>query len=119
MGDAGVRARPQRMVVEENRWQAVRHGLSAVFVGPFGKTVPATVAVDELLRRVSRDAAAMGASWALTHLRHLAERGGRATELRETLVRTDDAVAVARHLVELGLDDLVTRITPRRDLVTG
>ena len=117
--DTGVRARPQRMVVEENRWQAVRHGLSAVFVGPRGKAVPATVAVDELLRRVRRDAAAVGSSRALTYLHDLAERGGHATALRESLVRTDDAAAAARHLVKLGLDDLGTRTMPQHALVTG
>ena len=117
--DRGVRADPQRMIVEENRWQAVRHGMSAVFTGPRGRALPALDAVDELLRRVKRDAAAMGSSWALTHLRELAERGGRATDLRDILVRTDDAVAVTRHLVELGLGDLATPPSAARELVTG
>jgi carboxylate-amine ligase len=117
--DAGVRAQPQRMVVDENRWQAVRHGMSAEFVGPRGKAVPALKAVDELLTRVSDHAAAMGGSAALGHLHDLAARGGVATDLRQTMVRTDDAVAVTRHLVEMGQCDLPMPLAPRRELVAG
>jgi gamma-glutamyl:cysteine ligase YbdK (ATP-grasp superfamily) len=107
------------MVVEENRWQAVRHGMSAVFAGPDGRAVPARRAVDELLNRVKLDAVSAGGAWACAHLLDLADRGGHATAMRDTLVRTDDAVGVTRHLVELGLRDLVTSLAPARELVTG
>jgi gamma-glutamyl:cysteine ligase YbdK (ATP-grasp superfamily) len=107
------------MIADENRWQAVRHGMSAFFVGPGGTPVSAFEAVDELLVRVAEDAAAMGSGWTLVHLRALAERGGRAAELRDTMLRTDDAVAVTRHLVDLGLRDLETTPSAGRELVTG
>jgi carboxylate-amine ligase len=116
--DAGLRAQPQRTVVEENRWQAVRHGMSAVFAGPRGEAVPALAAVDELVSRVRLDAVT-GGTWACAHLRDLANRGGHATALRDTLVRTDDAVDVTRHLVELGLRDLGTLLAPPCELVPG
>jgi len=116
--DAGVRAQPQRMIVDENRWQALRHGMSAEFVGPRGKAVPAVKAVEHLLTRVSDDAAALGATSALGHLHELAARGGVATDLRDAMLRTDDAVQVTRHLVELGERDLPT-VTPARELVSG
>jgi carboxylate-amine ligase len=116
---SGVRTHASRMIADENRWQAVRHGMSAFFVGPQGSPVSAFEAVDELLVRVAEDAAAMGSGWTLGHLRALAERGGRAAELRDTMLRTDDAVAVTRHLVDLGLRDLETTPSAGRELVTG
>jgi carboxylate-amine ligase len=117
--DAGVRPRTHRMLVEENRWQAVRHGMTAAFVGPRGKAVPALQAVDELLVRVSDDAAAIGAMSALGHVHDLAARGGVVTDLRDTMRRTDDAGAVTRHLVELGQRDLPDPATSPRELVAG
>jgi carboxylate-amine ligase len=117
--DAGVRATAQRTLVDENRWQAVRHGMSAEFVGKRGRAVTAVTAVDEVLRRVSDDAAALGADDALTHLHELAVRGGVAASVRDTMMRTDDAVAVTHHLVELGQRDLPTLVAPSRELVAG
>jgi carboxylate-amine ligase len=115
--DAGLRSRSQRMLVEENRWQSVRHGMSAVLIGARGKAVPALQAVDELLTRVSDDAAAVGAGCSLSHVYDLAARGGVAADLRDTMMLTDDAVAVTRHIVELGQRDLPTPLTSSRELV--
>ena len=117
--DAGVRSHSQRMLIEENRWQSVRHGMSATLINARGKAVPALMAVDELLARVSDDAAAVGAGWALSHLHELAARGGVAADLRETMMHTDDAVAVTRHIVEVGQRDLPAPSTPTRELVAN
>jgi carboxylate-amine ligase len=119
--DAGVRAHSPRMITDENRWQAVRYGMSAEFVGARGKAVTALKAVDELLTRVSDDAAVLGADPALPHLHELARRGGVAADLRDTMMRTDDAVAVMRHIVEIGQRELPspTPTTPARQLVAG
>ncbi len=117
--DAGVRTDTDRMITDENRWQALRYGMSATFIGSHGRATPARDAVEELLARVASEVAAGGSSWALGHLADLAARGGRATDLRDGFVQTDDARAVARHLVELGERDLVTPIDVGPELVSG
>jgi len=104
--DHGERVAAERMIVGENRWQAVRHGMSATFVGTRGRPVAARAELDSLLSSVTEDAAAVGATWVLHHLSDLADRGGPATAIRDRFVVTDDPREVTRHLVDTGADSV-------------
>ena len=117
--DAGIRPAADRMITDENRWQALRHGMSATFASPRGRATTAREAVDELLGRVADEAGASGSRWALDHLADLAARGGRATDLRDRFLLSDDPRAVTRHLVHLGERDLITPIDLDSELVSG
>jgi len=104
--DHGERVAAERMIVGENRWQGVRHGMSATFVGSRGRPVAARAELDSLLSRVAEDAAAVGATWVLHHLSDLADRGGPATAIRDRFVVTDDPLEVTRHLIDTGADSV-------------
>jgi carboxylate-amine ligase len=69
-------ARANRLIVAENRWLAIRHGLRAPLVHDGQKNARALV--HELLDRVAGDAAAMGGDWALAQIVDLLERGSSA-----------------------------------------
>jgi glutamate---cysteine ligase / carboxylate-amine ligase len=110
--DEGVRAAPQRFLVTENRWAAIWHGMEASFAHPNGDVSHARADVDELLSRVSDDANALSGDWALHHLSDLADAGGPAARLRDTLSRTGDPVEVAREQVRSTNPD--TDVAPPR-----
>lgn len=116
--DAGSRRRSERLLTEENRWQALRHGMQATFVRD-GSAVSAREAVDELLDRVALDAHALGGGWALDHLDDLAESGGRAATIRERFLGTADARDAARSLVEIGERCIMTPLEGEPELVPG
>jgi len=97
--DAGIRPAPERFLLAENRWQAVRHGLAARLVGPDGEPAPARELVDRLMLRVADDLGAVGAEWAAAVLTETARGGGRAAGLSESLRRTGDLAAVTRSLL--------------------
>src|SRR6266511_1573790 len=54
-----------RLVVNENRWLAIRHGLRARMVTGSGDAVGVRDLVSDLLERVEDDAAALGNEWVL------------------------------------------------------
>jgi carboxylate-amine ligase len=65
-----------RFVVSENRWLAARHGLSAPLVrSGLGSSATARTLLAELLERVSDDADAVGASWALERVQAILQGG--------------------------------------------
>ena len=108
--DDGRRVRVDRFIAEENRFQALRNGLSATFADDRGQPSPARASVDALFERVRDVARQTGSGWVLDHLADLARRGGPATAIRDTFLLTDDAVAVARALVRQAEDDLVDNL---------
>jgi carboxylate-amine ligase len=99
--DEGLRVEPHRFLVAENRWMAIWQGMHARFAQPNGDVVTARAAVEELLERICDDATALRTDWALAHLTDLADSGGPATRLRETLIRTGDPVEVMHELIEM------------------
>jgi glutamate---cysteine ligase / carboxylate-amine ligase len=100
--DQGERVESPRLLVDENRWQAVRHGMSATLVGRNGAPVTARAALDTMLDAVAEDATSVGAAWVLDHLSDLADRGGPAVAVRDRFVLTDDAREATVYLVETG-----------------
>jgi glutamate---cysteine ligase / carboxylate-amine ligase len=68
------------LLLEENRWRAQRYGLAGSLIDlARGELVPITQLVDELLRLVAEDAAALGCEAEIRHLRglaHVAISGG-------------------------------------------
>lgn len=117
--DMGLRPESERVLAAENRWQAVRHGMSAVFARPAG-AMTARHALDELILRVAGATGWGVESWIPDRLTELAASGGRATELRDRFVSTDDLVDVVGHLVDLGERDLTSSVdVPVPELATG
>jgi glutamate---cysteine ligase / carboxylate-amine ligase len=98
--DAGDRVVPHRFLVAENRWQAIWKGMDAVFAR-HDATVPARVAVDEMLDRAATDAAALHTAWALQHLDELADHGGPAARERDLFAHNADPAAIMRERVTL------------------
>jgi glutamate---cysteine ligase / carboxylate-amine ligase len=106
--DAGRRCRADRFMVGENRWLALRHGMDARLVAAHGEAAPAACMVDELLDRVSADAAAVGAGWALDHVARLARDGGGATALRQLRAEVGSYPALLRRMVDISSGQLPT-----------
>lgn len=97
--DAGVRTVPERFVLAENRWEAVRYGLAARLAGPCGTSAGAADLVAPLLRRLDEDLHAVDAAWVVPVLTDLARDGGSPARLRAAFRAGSDLLAVTRSLL--------------------
>ncbi len=98
----GIR-RANRLIVAENRWLTIRHGLRAPLIREGGGDAGARVLAGELLDRVAEDAAAADGDWVLRRIEGLLERGSSAerqvrsfrkgASLREILTELADETA--------------------------
>lgn len=99
-----------RMLIEENRWQAKRHGVHALFVDEVNgsRREPLPDALERLLDIVADDAHALGCTRDVEHARQIVARGTSADLQRQLYRARRDAGAsrsdacreVARWLIE-------------------
>lgn len=66
-----------RLLIEENRWQAKRHGIAAQFIDEFGSGERLAFAdrLEQLLALIAEDVAHFGCEDAIEHARLILERG--------------------------------------------
>ena len=92
---------PLRQLVEENKWQAARHGLDGYFIDyASARTVPIRRAVRDLVTRVRPAAVSLGSDAYLDGVETILERGTSAHRQRALYRRTGDLGAVVRDLRE-------------------
>jgi carboxylate-amine ligase len=102
--DEGHHPVADRLLVGENRWQALRHGLAGDLVVD-GSARSVRGVLDDLLARAAPHLDEAGRT--CDHVSDLADRGGRATELRELFLISDDPAAVVDRLADLNAADVV------------
>lgn len=66
-----------RLLIEENRWQAKRHGIAAQFIDEFGsgERLPFAERLEQLLALIAEDVAHFGCEDAVAQARRILERG--------------------------------------------
>jgi carboxylate-amine ligase len=90
-----------RILIAENKWRAVRHGLEAdLFDLARDRSTPARDAVRELVDRAAPAAARLGCEAELGEVERLLERGTGAEEQRHVGEQQGGLVAVARWTAE-------------------
>jgi carboxylate-amine ligase len=90
-----------RLLIAENKWRAVRHGLEAdLFDLERDRSVPAADAVRELVDRAAPAAARLGCEAELAAVERLLERGTGAEEQRQVSEEQGGLVGVARWVAE-------------------
>jgi glutamate---cysteine ligase / carboxylate-amine ligase len=90
-----------RILIAENKWRAVRHGLEAdLFDLEQDRSVPAADAVRELVDRAAPAAARLGCAAELAEVERLLERGTGAEEQRQVSEKQGGLVGVARWVAE-------------------
>lgn len=90
-----------RILIAENKWRAVRHGLQAdLFDLEQDRSVPAAVAVRELVDRAAPAAGRLGCEPQLAEVERLLERGTGAEEQRQASEDQGGLVGVARWVAE-------------------
>jgi carboxylate-amine ligase len=90
-----------RILIAENKWRAVRHGLKAdLFDLAQDRSIPAPEAVRELVERAAPAAARLGCEGELGQVERLLERGTGAEEQRRVSEEQGGLVAAARWVAE-------------------
>jgi carboxylate-amine ligase len=90
-----------RILIAENKWRAVRHGLQAdLFDLEQDRSIPAVDAVRELVDRAAPAAARLGCEAELAEVERLLERGTGAEEQRRATEEQGGLVGVARWVAE-------------------
>jgi carboxylate-amine ligase len=66
-----------RLLIEENRWQAKRHGIAAQFIDEFGsgERLPFAERLEQLLALIAEDVVHFDCGDAVAHARNILERG--------------------------------------------
>ncbi|MBK6727197.1 MAG: carboxylate-amine ligase [Xanthomonadales bacterium] len=69
-----------RLLIEENRWQAKRHGIAAQFIDEFGsgERMPLAERMEQLFALIADDVAHFGCEAAVAQARHILVRGSSA-----------------------------------------
>ena len=88
------------LVLEENRWRALRDGLQARLIDPDGEERPAPDAIRALVERCAPAAEALGCAEELELVEEILARGNGADEQRRIHAETGSLHAVARWLAE-------------------
>ncbi|MGZ4380231.1 MAG: carboxylate-amine ligase [Gaiellaceae bacterium] len=97
--DEAVPACPD-VVLEENRWRALRDGLNARLIDPEDGERGAPEAIRALVERCAPAAEALGCAGELELVEEILARGNGAEEQRRVHEETDSLAAVARWLAE-------------------
>ena len=101
----------RRMLIQENKWRAVRYGLDGMMID-FGKQkeVPTTDLIRELLDFVDPVLDDLGSRKEVEHIHTILERGTSADEQLRVYRETNDLKAVVDRLMELTLESVPTDI---------
>ncbi len=97
----------RRMLIQENKWRAVRWGLDGMMID-FGKQkeVPTRDLVRELLDFVDPVLDDLGSRKEIEHIHTILERGTSADEQLRVYCETDDLTAVVDRLIELTAENV-------------
>jgi carboxylate-amine ligase len=98
--DAATACHP--VLTHENKWQAARYGLAATVVDPIGgAAMPVAALIERTLRALAPHARELGSDAVLDAVRHILRDGNGARRQLAVYAREQDAVAVARDIVDL------------------
>ena len=102
-----------KMLIEENKWRAVRYGLDGKMID-FGKSreVPVRDLIRELLEFVDDVVNDLGSRKEISHIYTILERGTSADEQLQVWRKTGDLNAVADHLIEATMENVTCRGFP-------
>src|SRR5436190_8243993 len=106
----------RRMLIQENKWRAVRYGLQGKMID-FGKNkeVPVVDLVRELLDFVDEVVDDLGSRKELEHIHTILERGTSADDQLRVYRETNDLKAVVDHLIDLTAEN----VPQQADLTVG
>jgi len=101
------------MLIEENKWRAVRYGLAGKMID-FGKGTEVSVRdlVRELLEFVDDVTDDLHSRKEIRHIRTILDRGTSADEQLRVWRETGDINAVVDRLIELTMENVPREITP-------
>ncbi|HSE18471.1 MAG TPA: carboxylate-amine ligase [Pyrinomonadaceae bacterium] len=104
-----------KMLIEENKWRAVRHGLDGKMID-FGKgaEVPVRELIRELLEFVDDVIDDLRSRKEIRHIRTILNRGTSADEQLRVWHETQDIHAVVDRLIELTMENVPHEIPPAR-----
>ncbi|HEY0763459.1 MAG TPA: carboxylate-amine ligase [Pyrinomonadaceae bacterium] len=102
-----------KMLIEENKWRAVRYGLDGKMID-FGKgtEVPVRELIRELLEFVDDVIDDLRSRKEIRHIRTILERGTSADEQLRVWQETKDINAVVDRLIELTMENVPREVTP-------
>ncbi len=102
-----------KMLIEENKWRAVRFGLDGKMID-FGKgtEVPVRELIRELLEFVDDVIDDLRSRKEIRHIRTILDRGTSADEQLRVWDETEDINAVVDRLIELTMENVPREITP-------
>jgi carboxylate-amine ligase len=103
-----------RMLIEENKWRAVRYGLDGKIIDfGKGKEVPIRGVIRELLRFVDDVIDELGSRKEIDHIYTILERGTSADEQLRVWRETGDLKAVVDHLIKMTMENVSSEESPR------
>ncbi len=92
---------PLRQLVEENKWQAARHGLEGYFIDyRTHRTIGIRDAVRGLVSDLRETSESLGSSTCLNNVEKILKRGTSAHEQLDVFRKTGDLISVVDHLME-------------------
>jgi carboxylate-amine ligase len=101
----------RRMLIQENKWRAVRYGLDGMMID-FGKQkeVPTKDLIRELLEFVDDVLDDLGSRKEVEHIHTILDRGTSADDQLRVYKETNDLKAVVDRLMELTLENVPTNV---------
>ena len=101
----------RRMLIQENKWRAVRYGLDGMMID-FGKQkeVPTKDLIRELLEFVDDVLDDLGSRKEVEHIHTILDRGTSADDQLRVYKQTNDLKAVVDRLMELTLEHVPTNV---------
>lgn len=103
-----------KMLIEENKWRAVRYGLEGKMID-FGKRteVPIRDLIHELLEFVDDVVDDLGSRQEIEHIHTILERGTSADEQLRVWRETGDVKAVVDRLIDMTMENVPREVTPK------
>jgi carboxylate-amine ligase len=102
-----------RMLIEENKWRAVRYGLDGRMIDfGKGKEVPIRDLIRELLDFVDDVVDDLGSRKEIEHIHTILERGTSADEQLRVWQETGDIKAVVDHLIQMTMEHVPREVIP-------
>ncbi len=113
--DQNLTFRPHhKMLIEENKWRAVRYGLDGKMIDfGKGKEVPTRDVIREVLTFVDDVVDDLGSREEIEHIYTILERGTSADEQLRVWRETGDLKAVVDHLIETTMERVPSELTSR------
>jgi carboxylate-amine ligase len=113
--DQNLTFRPHhKMLIEENKWRAVRYGLDGKMIDfGKGKEVPTRDVIREVLAFVDEVVDDLGSRAEIEHIYTILERGTSADEQLRVWQETGNLKAVVDHLIETTMEKVPCEVIPR------